>query len=218
MNSNQSHLDLQQPVVISAPIRVCGCKGAGLAKKKYLNIITTWAEPAGIWVVVSLARNRVRFGYRPFMQAFMHRVSVLAVLLAIVGFSSSSVAALGGDAASVEADRVVAKASSRAIDHDNYTVYELQISPEASIKEYLAGGVVFAVSWDGPALPDLRQLLGSYFDEYRTAAQAQRTNHRSLIVQTADLVVASTGRMGAFSGRAYLPQRLPAGVATNDIR
>ncbi|HVO41640.1 MAG TPA: DUF2844 domain-containing protein [Aggregatilineales bacterium] len=149
----------------------------------------------------------------------MNRIGLsAAILITLLGGCSNASAALGGDVASVESDRLAAKASSQVADHGGYAVYELRSSPEASIKEYVAEGAVFAVSWEGPALPNLRQLLGSYFETYKTAAQAERTSHRSLVVRTPDLVVESSGRMGAFFGRAYLPRSFPAGVTVDDVQ
>jgi hypothetical protein len=69
---------------------------------------------------------------------------------------------------------------------------------------------VFAVTWSGPFLPDLRSLLGTHFQtlEQQQAAGASRS---AVVVRRDDLVLVSAGRMGAFEGRAWLPRLLPAG-------
>jgi hypothetical protein len=131
-----------------------------------------------------------------------------------------SMAALGGDLASVEADQGREPASRQIVPFTNYTVYEIHPAPTRVLREYVSSeGVVFAVSWRGPTLPNLRELLGAYFDEYTAALQAtQRADHRSVVVRTPDLTVESSGQMRAFYGRAYLPQKLPQGVSSDDIK
>lgn len=76
-------------------------------------------------------------------------------------------------------------------------------------------GQVFAVSWEGPLLPDLTKLLGNYANEYQQAVNQQRAmGQRGGVVQTQkpQVVIVSRGRMGQFKGHAYLPGLLPAGL------
>jgi hypothetical protein len=51
-----------------------------------------------------------------------------------------------------------------------------------------------------------------------SARQLRGGGHGPGIVQDSGLVVHSGGHMGAFSGQAYLPQALPAGVSGTDIQ
>jgi hypothetical protein len=76
-------------------------------------------------------------------------------------------------------------------------------------------GLVFAVAWEGPLLPDFARLLGSAYPVYQEALRQQK---RGVSVQGAELVIESGGMMRAFNGRAYLPGRLPAGLTAQDIR
>ena len=85
-----------------------------------------------------------------------------------------------------------------------------------TVREYVDGsGNVFAVGWDGPVLPDFERLLGSHFAAYQAAMQTAR---RGVGIHSADLVLESGGMMRAFTGRAYLPSRLPSGFNAQDIR
>jgi hypothetical protein len=79
---------------------------------------------------------------------------------------------------------------------------------------------VFGVAWQGQRIPDLRQLLGAYYDQYERAAAAARiARHRGpLVIQEPGLVVQSGGHMRAYSGWAYAPDLLPAGVRAEEIR
>lgn len=72
-------------------------------------------------------------------------------------------------------------------------------------------GTVFAVSWSGPYLPDLRGLLGRHFASFAQQQQQQRTLHAAVVLRSSEVVIVSSGRMGAFEGRAWLPPRLPQG-------
>ena len=87
------------------------------------------------------------------------------------------------------------------------------------IREYAGlDGKVFAVTWHGPFSPNLRQTLGSYFDQYAAAAPAGRQDRNHVQVRTSNLVVQVGGHMRAYSGRAYLPQALPSGVTPGDLQ
>lgn len=102
-------------------------------------------------------------------------------------------------------------------DANAYTVHESARENGTIIKEYAtAGGVVFAVQWRGPVLPDLDALLGTYFAAFRAEAQQARAAGRRgspMVVATDTLVVNSAGRMRNFSGWAYAPGLVPAEVA-----
>jgi hypothetical protein len=140
-------------------------------------------------------------------------------LLCVAG-SLPAWAALGGNAASVDADAATLKGEIHTTPLQSYDVHEITDSNGMRIREYLSrGGIVFAVTWAGPVTPDLPRLLGSHFTAYADALSAQpRTSRRSLRVATADIVVESGGHMRAIAGRAYLPAALPVGVSPTDIR
>jgi hypothetical protein len=96
---------------------------------------------------------------------------------------------------------------------------ELQLPSGTVVTEYLTGnGVVYAVTWHGPALPNLRQLLGNYFVSYQTAAQTPVVRHRLVRLESPDIVIESSGKMRAFTGRAWIPTLLPSGVTPADIQ
>ncbi len=141
-----------------------------------------------------------------------------AAALAIGG--PAAWAALGADAGSVPGDAAHLKAQSHGVNSlAGYNIEEMQIPSGTVVKEYVSqNGKVFAVSWRGPTVPDLRQLLGSYFEQYTAAASEPHMSHRSLTVRREDLVVQSSGRMRAFFGRAYVPSLLPPGFQLQDIQ
>ncbi len=131
-------------------------------------------------------------------------------------------ASLGGDVTSVQTDQAKMQGSLRTSSNNSYTIHEIQASTGVAVKEYVSpAGKVFAVTWQGPFHPDLRQLLGTYFDQFAQAEQAQRAQRRGhgpMLIQQSGLVVQISGHMRSFLGKAYVPQMLPAGVHAEDIR
>jgi hypothetical protein len=101
-----------------------------------------------------------------------------------------------------------------------FAVHELQAPTGHVVREYVSpSGTVFGVAWQGPSKPDLRQLLGTHFDEFIQASdQMQRHGHGPLVIQLPGLVVVSAGHMRAFSGKAYVTQMLPERVRAEAIQ
>lgn len=121
-------------------------------------------------------------------------------------------AALGQNVSSVDSDGARMHAVARiASTQHAYSVHQIALASGTLVREYVAAnGTVFGVAWEGPTLPDLKALLGSSFDVYVAASVVGRGNPPA--VSGSELVVYSGGHLRAFSGYAYLPQALPAGV------
>jgi hypothetical protein len=136
----------------------------------------------------------------------------IAIVLAIL-MANQAWAALGDTEISVQADTARLKASLRVVPATAYAVHELQLAEGTTVREFVAStGVVFAVSWQGPFKPDLRQLLGTYADTYDNAPRSAGSSRSHLAIDTADLVVRAGGHMRAFAGVAWIPKLVPAGV------
>lgn len=136
-----------------------------------------------------------------------------------LGFTLPAHAALGGVEASVFADQSQINATLRTMPSARYTTHELQAPSGTVVREYVAPtGIVFAVAWQGPSMPDLRQVLGSHFDDYVAAVTANRNVRGPVLVQLPGLVVQSGGHMRGFVGKAYVPEALPPGVSVEDLR
>ena len=150
----------------------------------------------------------------------LKRTLLTTLMAAALGFAAPAMAALGGDVSSVEADRASLKGALTGFRAgQSYGVHELTTASGVHVREYVAGGKVFAVSWQGPVIPDLRQVLGAYYTTYAQAAAAPHAGgHRHLRVEQPGLVVESNGRMRAFYGRAWDPALLPASFTVSDIR
>jgi len=139
-----------------------------------------------------------------------------AILLLVLGLPAF--AALGGDESSIQADQAQMHASLRTTTTAAYTVHELQAPTGHLVREYLSpSGTVFGVAWQGPSKPDLKQLLGSHFDELQQATPA-RVRRGPVVIRQPGLVFEMGGHPRAFAGRAYIPELLPAGVQADAIR
>jgi hypothetical protein len=147
------------------------------------------------------------------------RLSLSHCLAAALVVPSLAFASLGGNIASIQADQVQMKATSRiASTQAKYTVHEIQTTSGTAVREYVAAnGTVFGVAWNGPVVPNLRQVLGQYFVPFTQAAKTLQSGHSHLLIQQANLVVRASGHMRAFRGNAYVPSMLPQGVTTNEI-
>jgi hypothetical protein len=149
---------------------------------------------------------------------------IAVAVLAVFSLAALPAAAsLGGNVDSVQADQAQMKATARvATANAAYTVHEIQTPTGTVVREYVTpGGQVFAVSWRGPARPNLQQLFGSYYDQYVRAAQQakmQRPGHGPGSIQEPNLVVHSGGRMRFYVGKAYIPQMVPDGVQIDALQ
>lgn len=135
--------------------------------------------------------------------------------------SSIANAVLGQDISSVQSDKVHMKAAAvRILPRRSYSVHELRTPTGTAVRQFVSpAGQVFGVAWQGPSTPDLRQLLGEYFDQYMQAAQTTPRRSRGVAhIETGDLVVESGGHMRFKVGRAYLRSKLPDGAGVNEIR
>jgi hypothetical protein len=151
----------------------------------------------------------------------MTRTTVAA--LAVLSLPALASASLGGSVATVESDRAQMKSALvRIARSDAYTVHEILTPTGTTIREYYsASGIVFGVAWDGEWPPDMRQLFGTHFDHYQRAVQAGRRARKargSLAIDDDGLIVQSVGRARSFSGAAYLPALMPAGVSPSVIK
>jgi hypothetical protein len=131
-----------------------------------------------------------------------------------------AVAAQAASAGTTSTARLAQASSGAAA---NYTVNQTTLSSGTVVSEYATtNNTVFGLSWRGPTVAPLQTLLGSYFPAYVQGLAAVHTanggGYGPAAVRQSALVVETGGHMGAFSGRAYLPQALPQGVSADDIK
>jgi Protein of unknown function (DUF2844) len=126
-------------------------------------------------------------------------------------------ATLGEPEVSVQADSAKLQSSVKMTNQSLFRVHEMTLETGTVVREFAGlDGKVFAVSWHGPYMPNLRQTLGKYFD-LMTAAPRAHADRNYVQIHQGDLVVQNGGHMMAFSGRAYLTSAIPAGVTLGDL-
>jgi hypothetical protein len=147
---------------------------------------------------------------------------VASFLVVPLFFLQPAAAALGGDLASVQADGAHMKGAIRSSQASAYTLHEIDAPDHVTVREYISPqGKVFGVGWSGQSRPDLRQVMGGYFDQFSRAEAAQKSGargRRPLVIRQPGLVVEMGGHMRAFSGRAYIPDMLPDGVGPGEVQ
>jgi hypothetical protein len=140
-----------------------------------------------------------------------------------VAFPIPASASLGDDVGSMRADQARMRGVQRITRTELYTVHEIKASGGTVVREYVSSAEkIFAVAWQGPFLPDLRQILGRYFERFSQGSQTRNNNRPRirgpLLIQEPGLVVQSGGHMRAYFGRAYIPDQVPKGVNIEEIR
>lgn len=169
-------------------------------------------------------------------------------LLLVVLVPALSFASLGGDLNSVLSDQIKFQGSERVTQMGSYEIHEIQMQaaqaatqagaqtgtqPEVKnntspgtnatvVREYVSpAGLVFAVTWHGPFLPNMRQLLGSHFQQFADAVKQQsssRPGRHPLQVVQPEFAVQLTGNPHSHAGKVYLPGMLPAGLQPQAIQ
>ena len=135
---------------------------------------------------------------------------------------SPAFAALGEPASSVQADQVHMQGTLRTTQTKAYAIHEIRAATGTIVREYVSSpGRVFAVAWQGPWPPDMRQILGSYFEQYQQAVQAEtisRAGRKPLRIEQPGFVVRAGGHLRSYAGHAYIPDMLPRGVNAEEIQ
>jgi hypothetical protein len=145
-----------------------------------------------------------------------------SVVLVTLAASLPAFAELGGYADSVETDRAAMKATLKVRQAKTYAVHEITTPSKTVVREFVGSdGRVFGVAWQGPFLPDLSKILGSFHAQYADAIRAEKrtyAGHRPVDIRQPRLVVQGGGHMLGHFGRAYVPDMIPEGVSTDAIR
>jgi len=146
------------------------------------------------------------------------RTLLATVAIALLG-ARPAWAVLGQGMSSVSSDQQRLKGRLRSATGEGFSLHEITAADGTLVREYVSpAGEVFGVSWRGPAVPDLAELLGDHFALFQQASRSDVRRHRPLVVRTERLVVEMGGHVRSFRGRAYLPERLPVGVSASAVR
>lgn len=129
-------------------------------------------------------------------------------------------ASLGDNLTSVQNDKVHMKGSLRTVVTEKYVKHEITMPSGQVVREFVSSdGNVFGVAWQGQFQPDLRQVLGSYFEPMKQALAAQqRRGHGPVSVESSGFVFRQAGNARNLHGSAYVPAMVPKGVDVSEIQ
>jgi hypothetical protein len=154
----------------------------------------------------------------------MIRLALMSLtVVGALALSAPAHATLGGKVATIDTDRarLNARMATRA-EHTTFTVHEMALDSGTVTREFARpDGTVFAVSWQGPQRPNLRQLFGdNYFSRFQSDNKGNpRIRMRRALASThSDFVVRTGGHSGAFWGFAYLPLTAPGGFPIQTLQ
>ncbi len=127
-------------------------------------------------------------------------------------------AALGDDVSAVENDRIVMRATVRVQRYSTHDVHEMATAIGTKVRQYVGkDGKVFAVSWSGGWRPNLRDIMGAYYDRFITNTRGHRRPRGRARIVMPGMVVFVGGYLRMSYGYVYLTDRLPAGFSPRDI-
>jgi predicted methyltransferase len=142
--------------------------------------------------------------------AFVLLPTTLTPVMAGVG---QPVQAVARDAAAMGGSVLVRAGSG------NFSVQEIVAPGGGLVREYVGpSGMVFAVSWSGPTMPDLKALLASYYPRFALQAQASERGSKVLAIQCSDFVLRILKLPRGLAGAAYVPQLMPSGVTAAQLK
>lgn len=137
-----------------------------------------------------------------------------ALVAALAVLSTPAQAALGDDASAIATDQARLQASLRITAMKGYAIHELTSPVGATVREYVGGtGKVFGVSWSGGFRPNLRDIMGSRYDQFIASTRGQRRARGPVRVELPGMVVTMGGYLRTFWGHVYLTDLAPVGWA-----
>ncbi len=140
-----------------------------------------------------------------------------ALALIAAAASPSAGASLGDEVGSIDRDRAALQGVTQVTAGAGYETHEIA-HPGGSVRQYVAGGRVFAVSWEGATTPDLTRLLGTYHTRYAALVRPQPGNHHVVAVNADGLSIAVERVLRASRGRVVLTTLVPSAVAAAGVR
>lgn len=152
----------------------------------------------------------------------MRRALLLMLFLSVLQ-GALAYAALGSSPSSFDQNGIQMAARSimpRSADSMAvYTVSQNRLASGTVVREYAnLQGVVFAVSWNGPTLPDLQSLMGQQYTMLSNHGTPDRSRvgapQRQLALSPSDMMMVASSHQRHYVGRAWIPAALPPGFNT----
>jgi hypothetical protein len=141
-----------------------------------------------------------------------------AITGCLLGVPKNAHATLGGDVVSIAANEEHLNGVRHVLKLASGERHDLELPSGIVVHQYVApGGAVYAITWRGPRMPDLRELLGPYFEQLARRDLRPWNGHHRVNLVGSDLMVRSSGHRGSFAGRAWVPSLVPAGIGVDEV-
>jgi len=150
-----------------------------------------------------------------------HMKTSLATLLILTLGAAPAWAILGESESSLGSDRQVLRGTDRQEFRQGYKLHQIISADGTVVKEFVSpAGLIFAVAWQAPRMPNLQQLLGSNVTELQAVLHSRTRRHSGgpLIVRKDKLVFVSGGHLRSFHGYAYVPGLVPDNVSPERLQ
>ncbi len=147
-------------------------------------------------------------------------VAAAAVALLAAALSIPAYAGLGGDAASIARDHVALRGITHTVTPTQlYDLHEITLAGGTTVHEYVTrAGQVFAVTWSGPSIPDLKTMLADHYADYLNAATTPHGSHHVLVVRNATIELQMIKLLRGHVGSARVLALTPPGVDLRALR
>lgn len=120
---------------------------------------------------------------------------------------------LPSEAHALAARSYAAAPASITVSGSVFTRHGLELDSGGRITQFSdSNGMVFAVSWSAPTMPDLDALLGAHkisMDQAQAERQRLVRSPRNFSAGRGDLISVSNGHLRAYKGYAYLQSIMP---------
>jgi hypothetical protein len=123
-------------------------------------------------------------------------------------------AGLGHPVSTLQADQVRLGARAATVTHAAaFDRHAFETQNGVRVRAFAGrDGQVFAVTFEGPAMPDLNVLLGNRFAEYAAAARPSPSTHKVYTYASGTLEMNIVKLPRGFTGSAWVPGAVPSGV------
>ena len=129
-------------------------------------------------------------------------------------------AGLDEPVARIAQDQLAFKSAPARVTHAAaFDRHELLTTDGVNVHEFVGrNGRVFAVTFNGPAMPDLKVLLGGRFNESAAAVHPSPSTHKVYTHSSRTLELSIVKLPRGFAGSAFVPGAIPAGVTARDLQ
>ena len=138
----------------------------------------------------------------------------------LVLVSTTAFAALGGDENSIKNEIDSMHAKRTITPHEKYALHEVT-KKGLRVHQFMgSSGKVFALAWQGKNHPDFSVVMGSHLAEFQQAlaqAKANRHGRGPITIDVGNFHLEMGGHAMAVHGRAWMTNRIPAGVDQNEL-